>query len=146
MTESQLGAHQLNAGFFGDTAVFVGVDGRISLINHDTVQWQAHGTGLLVAVIADDCVFSGGEDGRVVRTAQDGSTMVLGDQKGSWIDAIAASPDGSVAWSTGKTVYARSAKGEIKVMTAPTTARGLAFLPKGYRLAIAHYNGTGVYP
>jgi WD40 repeat protein len=145
VTESQLGTHLLKAGFLGDTAIFAGADGRISFINHETVQWQVHATGLLVAVITKDGVLSGGEDGRVVRTTQDGSTQVLGDQKGNWIDALTAGHDGSAAWSTGKTVYSRNAKGEIKAMTAPTTARGLAFLPKGYRLAIAHYNGASLW-
>ena len=30
-------------------------------------------------------------------------------------------------------------------MTAPTTARGLGFMPKGYRLAVAHYNGVSLW-
>ena len=30
----------------------------------------------------------------------------------------------------------------MKEFKAPTTVRGLAFLPKGYRLAVTHYNGV----
>jgi WD40 repeat protein len=69
----------------------------------------------------------------------------IADEKGKWIDALALGPDGAAAWSTGRTVSARSAKGEIRAVSAPTTARGLAFLPKGYRLAIAHYNGASLW-
>jgi WD40 repeat protein len=145
VTESQLGAHQLKAGFFGDTAVFAGADGTISFIGQETIHRKVHAAGLLVAAFTKDFLLSGGEDGCIARTAPDGSTTVLADQKGQWIDALAAGHDGSVAWSTGKTVYSRSAKGEIKAMTAPTTARGLAYLPKGYRLAIAHYNGASLW-
>ena len=80
-----------------------------------------------------------------MRTRPDGATELLGEEKGKWIDAIAASPDGAVAWSAGRNVSARSAKGELKSFAAPSTARGLCFLPKGYRLAVSHYNGASLW-
>jgi WD40 repeat protein len=42
-------------------------------------------------------------------------------------------------------VRARDAKGEVKSLTAPTSVRGLCFMPKGYRLAYAHYNGVSLW-
>ena len=36
-------------------------------------------------------------------------------------------------------------KGEVKSLDLPSTAGGLAFLPKGFRLAIAHYNGASLW-
>eukprot|EP01036_Dinobryon_divergens_P056120 gene56120-74931_t len=101
-------------------------------------QTKAHAGGLLVAAVEKHAIVTGGEDGRIIRITADGSRELLADEKGQWIDAIAAGPDGAIAWSTGKTVTFRSGKGAIKRMSAPTTARGLAFLPKGCRLAIAH--------
>ena len=65
-------------------------------------------------------------------------------EKGKWIDALAAR-DGALAWSAGKTARARDPKGVVKSWTAPTTVRGLAFLPKGYRIAAAHYNGVSLW-
>jgi WD40 repeat protein len=50
-----------------------------------------------------------------------------------------------VAWSAGKTAFVRSGKGEEKSFEAPSTVGGLAFAPKGLRLAIAHYNGVTLW-
>jgi len=67
------------------------------------------------------------------------------DAKRRWIDNIALHPDGAVAWSAGKTAFVRSAKGEEKSFDAPSTVGGLAFAPKGLRLAVAHYNGVTLW-
>ena len=67
------------------------------------------------------------------------------EAKGAWIDALALHPGGAVAWSAGRTVTARDEKGREKVFSAPSTARGLSFAPKGYRLAVAHYNGATLW-
>ncbi len=123
----------------------VGVSNRSITSTFGITQTKAHPGGLLVAVAEKASIVTGGEDGRIMRIHADGATELLADEKGKWIDAIAAGPDGAVAWSVGKTVSARSGKGEIRSMSAPTTARGLAFLPKGYRLAIAHYNGASLW-
>ena len=49
------------------------------------------------------------------------------------------------AWSAGKQVRARDETGAVKTWSAPSTARGLAFQPKGYRLAATHYNGATLW-
>ena len=36
-------------------------------------------------------------------------------------------------------------KGEQRTFEAPSTVAGLAFAPKGFRLAIAHYNGVTLW-
>jgi WD40 repeat protein len=141
----QLAGHIMSAAFLGDAAFVATADGRVTMINTETTAVQPHPGGLLVTAFTADSIVTGGEDGRIVRIRGDGSMQVLGDEKGRWIDSLAVHGDGAVAWSTGKTVSARSAKGEIKVMSAPTTARGLAFLPKGYRVALSHYNGASLW-
>jgi WD40 repeat protein len=138
-------AHVLAAGFFGETPVFAAADGKVRFGLGDGKLVSPHADGMLAAVIENASVLSGGEDGRVVRTSADGVITQLGEEKGQWIDALASGPDGATAWSTGKTVVARSGKGETKRVGMPSTARGLAFLPKGYRLAIAHYNGASLW-
>jgi WD40 repeat protein len=50
-----------------------------------------------------------------------------------------------VAWSAGKTAFIRSGKGEEKSFDALSTVGGLAFAPKGLRLAVAHYNGVTLW-
>ena len=49
------------------------------------------------------------------------------------------------AWSAGKQVRARDETGAVKSWSGPSTARGLAFQPKGYRLAATHYNGATLW-
>ena len=66
------------------------------------------------------------------------------NEKGRWIDALALHGR-ACAWSVGKQVSARDEAGAVKTWSAPTTARGLAFQPKGYRLAATHYNGATLW-
>jgi len=55
----------------------------------------------------------------------------------------------AVAWSAGKQAFAQTGKGGEKsgerMLEAPSTVGGLAFAPKGFRLAIAHYNGATLW-
>ena len=88
---------------------------------------------------------TGGDDGRVVAVSPDGATQEIANEKGKWIDALAARDDGAIAWSSGKNVRARDHDGVIKTFAAPSTVRGLAFMPKGYRIAIAHYDGASLW-
>jgi WD40 repeat protein len=105
---------------------------------------QAHADGAILVAVSDGAkIYTGGDDGLVVATDATGKSETLAKEKG-WIDALAAR-DGALAWSSGKNVRARDAKGEIKAWTAPSTVRGLAFFPKGYRIAIAHYNGASLW-
>ena len=70
---------------------------------------------------------------------------VATDAKHRWIDHVALGPDGAIAWSAGKQAFVRTAKGEVKSLDLPSTVGGLAFAPKGLRLAIAHYNGVTLW-
>jgi WD40 repeat protein len=98
-----------------------------------------------VAAAAGEGLLTGGDDGRVVLTKSSGETETVADEKGRWIDAITASPSGAMAWSTGKRVSARDDRGKVRTLEVPTTAQGLAFAPKGYRLAVSHYNGVSIW-
>ncbi len=147
VTPLDAGAPVTAAGFLGDTPALALGDGCIFLAAKGSEQRvAAHpGGAILVAAIAGLKLVTGGDDGRVARVAADGAIEEIAREKGKWIDAIAAREDGAIAWSTGKQVFARDSKGEVKSFTAPSTARGLAFLPKGYRIAIAHYNGATLW-
>src|SRR5205807_1056811 len=52
---------------------------------------------------------------------------------------------GAVAWSAGKTAFVRSGRSEDKTFDMPSTVGGLAFAPKGLRVALAHYNGVTLW-
>jgi WD40 repeat protein len=133
--------------FLGRTPVVVREDGTLVLGPPETSRRvSAHADGaILVSAATSDTLVTGGDDGLVVRTSADGGVETLYDAKGNWIDAIATRKDGAVAWSVGKTIHARDAQGVVKKSHVPTTGRGLAFAPKGYRLAIAHYNGVSLW-
>jgi len=88
----------------------------------------------------------GGDDGKLIALSAKGEvTLLATDPKRRWIDNTALHPDGAVAWSAGKTAFVRSGKGEEKSFDAPSTVGGLAFAPKGLRLAVAHYNGVTLW-
>lgn len=101
--------------------------------------------GVLAIASAAGNLFTGGDDGRVVRIDETGAIEEIADEKGRWIDAIAAREDGRLVWSAGKDVRARDGKGEMKTFAAPSSVRGLAYMPKGYRIALAHYNGATLW-
>ncbi|MFT0891934.1 WD40 repeat domain-containing protein [Pseudochelatococcus sp. G4_1912] len=143
----EVGAHVTGLGWLGDTAAFALGDGGVWLDKAGTRQRvEAHpDAGALVAAISGKRLLTGGDDGRIVATSADGTVETLADEKGRWITALAARADGAFAWSIGKQVKARDAKGRETMVEVPTTAQGLAFAPKGYRLAIAHYNGVSLW-
>jgi WD40 repeat protein len=88
----------------------------------------------------------GGDDGKLVALDAKGEvTLLATDPKRRWIDNVALHPDGAVAWSAGKTAFVRNGKAEDKSFEVPSTVGGLAFAPKGLRLAVAHYNGVTLW-
>jgi WD40 repeat protein len=109
---------------------------------------DVHAGGILAAVGDGARIVTGGDDGKVVATAADmTTTTVAADPKHRWIDRVAIAPDGTVAWSAGKEAYVQPRKegGEPRMLVAPSTVGGLAFAPKGLRLAISHYNGATLW-
>src|SRR5580700_11526762 len=105
-----------------------------------------HEGGILAAAGDGKRVITGGDDGKVVATELSGATQVIAtDAKRRWIDHVAAGPAGAVAWSAGKTAFVRPTKGELRSLDVVSTVGGLAFASKGFRLAIAHYNGISLW-
>lgn len=142
-----IGEHVLRCGFFLDQPVMALADGEIAFIAETGLtRHRPHGeAAILTAHIQNDLFLTGGEDGQVISSQSDGSALVLANEKGRWIDGLTASPNGAVAWSTGKSVSARDNKGAVRTIEAPSSVQSLAFLPKGYRLAYAHYNGASLW-
>jgi WD40 repeat protein len=116
VTPLDAGAEIVGAAFLGRTPAFALADG-----------------GVLLAGIGEESRIAAHEDGAILAVVSDGKRLFTGGD------------DGALAWSSGKVLRARDAKGEIKSWTAPSTVRGLAFFPKGYRLAAAHYNGVSLW-
>lgn len=141
------GAEVVSAAFLGGALVFALADGRLLFAGAGEPRYvQAHGEGTILVAASDGRrIVTGGDDGRVVATNAEGASETLADEKGKWIDAVAARSDGTIAWSAGRRLHARSPKGEVKTLELPSSSRGVAFFPKGYRLAAAHYNGVSLW-
>jgi WD40 repeat protein len=134
--------------FLGESAAFVGTEENVALADAggEISRVAVHSGGILCAAFDGSRIVMGGDDGKLV--ALDGKnevTLLATDAKRRWIDNVALHPDGAVAWSAGKTAFVRSGKNEEKSFDAPSTVGGLAFAPKGLRLAVAHYNGVTLW-
>lgn len=146
VSEFSAGDHVAGAAFLDGKPALALANGEIVLRNGEEKRVAAHpDAGILVFAADGRRMMTGGDDGRVVQTNADGSCVELGNENGKWIDAVALRDDGASAWSVAKLVRARDAKGAIKSFEAPSSVRGLAFMPKGYRLAMAHYNGASLW-
>lgn len=149
VTAIAAGAHVIGVHWLGARAALALGDGAVLLASPDgeTHRVEAHPeAGILVAAGDGRRLVTGGDDGRIVAIAADGGTETLARARNdAWIDALALHPEGAVAFAAGKRVVARDAKGREKETEGPSTVRGLAFAPKGYRLALAHYNGATLW-
>jgi WD40 repeat protein len=147
VTPRDAGAPVAAAGFLGQIPAFALEDGTVLLATRGAEQRiAAHSdAAILTAVASAGKSITGGDDGRVVAVSPEGTVEEIANEKGKWIDALAARDDGAIAWSCGKNVRARDHTGGIKTFAAPSSVRGLAFMPKGYRIAIAHYDGASLW-
>ena len=143
-----LGAPVTSVHFLRGSAAFVGSEESVFIVDGEgtVTTVAAHGGGILCAVSDDSRLVTGGDDGRVVALDAKGQVSELvRDTNRRWIDNVALHGDGALAWSIGKVAFVRSGKGEDKFFEVPSTVGGLAFAPKGMRLAIAHYGGVTLW-
>ncbi|MGB7076756.1 MAG: WD40 repeat domain-containing protein [Xanthobacteraceae bacterium] len=140
------GGAVIAAHYLGRTVAFVLGEEAIVLATPkgEPRRVTVHGGAILTSTTDGEILVTGGDDGKLVATDVSGAfeTRVT-DPKHRWIDHVALGPDGAVAWSAGKTAFVQAR--ELREFEAPSTVGGLAFLPKGFRLAIAHYNGATLW-
>jgi WD40 repeat protein len=143
-----IGAPVIAIHFLGDRAAFVGAEESVALVDADGAisHVTVHDGGILCTASDGARIAMGGDDGKLVALDGGGEVTPLAlDAKRRWIDNVALHPDGAVAWSAGKTAFVRSGKGEDKTFDMPSTVGGLAFAPKGLRVAAAHYGGVTLW-
>ncbi|MDQ0510426.1 WD40 repeat domain-containing protein [Ancylobacter amanitiformis] len=140
-----LGSGVVGVRFLGTTAAFALGEGDVVLAGHEETRVDAHKGAILSLASDGKRLVTAGDDGRVVATRLDGSSETLFEQKGRWIDHVAVATDGAFAFSVGKSAHFQPVKGERKSLDLPSTVGGLAFAPKGTRLAIAHYGGATLW-
>ena len=135
--------------FLGERAAFVGAEENVALVERrrrDLARSPSTAAAFCARPPMAARIVMGGDDGKLVALDAKGEvTLLATDAKRRWIDNVAVHPDGAFAWSAGKTAYVRGGKSEEKFFEVPSTVGGLAFAPKGLRLAIAHYNGVTLW-
>jgi WD40 repeat protein len=144
----KIGMPVTSVHFLGERAAFVGAEEKVFLVSGEgeISPVAVHGGGILCATSDGARLVMGGDDGKLVAlNAKSEVALIATDAKRRWIDNVALHPDGAMAWSAGKTAFIRSGKGEEKSLEVPSTVGGLAFAPKGLRLAVAHYNGVTLW-
>ncbi|WP_321334470.1 WD40 repeat domain-containing protein [Breoghania sp.] len=140
-------AFVVSAGFLGDTAFFALGDGTVHLIGAQNHVVQAHKGSVLAACVSRDGrhLVTSGDDGRVMQIGEDGALECLAERPRKWIDILATGPDGAVAFASGRTAWTRDRSGAEKEFPMERAVGGLAFAPKGMRLAVARYGGATLF-
>lgn len=141
-----LSSHCIGAGFLGAVPFFALADGSVHRLDNGHKHEALH-DGLLCAVfdLGNKRLLTGGEDGKVFATRSDGTAQLVGETPRKWIAAVAGGPGGALAWAAGRSAFVRLGDGAIKELVHSRTAEGLAFAPKGLRLAVARYNGATLH-
>ena len=148
------GSAVIAAYFVGATAIFVlGEEALLAVPPEgEPRRIQVHSGGILASACDGARVLTAGDDGKAVATSPAGETRVadevrtiVTDPKRRWIDRIAAGPEGAIAWSIGKTAFVQTAKREERTLELGSSVGGLAFAPRGFRLALSHYNGATLW-
>lgn len=141
-----LDGHCITACWLGPVPHFAMADGMVHRLDNGHKTVEAH-DGLLCAVPALDgrSLLTGGEDGRVRAILADGTTGEIGNTGRKWVTALAAGPRGAVAFASGRAAHVRLPDGTINDFQHPRTVEGLAFAPKGLRIAVARYNGATLH-
>ncbi len=143
ITDFEKGEFTEWVGFLGDVAVVADASGylRFGLKNENLVQIH---DGLLCAARSLDgkSLITGGEDGNICQTDSSGRTLIVYEAGKRWIDKIATGPEGCVAFGSGRKGKIIYSSGKTRDLEVERTIEGLAFAPKGMRLAIARYDGV----
>jgi WD40 repeat protein len=143
----------------GKLLAFALGDGRVRLMPADAKQEPPAAVeplhnGVALSLIADplpnpkggDGFVTGGDDGRLLRITSDGAATELANQKGKWIDKIAAhKATGAIAASAGKMALVVK-DGEVHEFGPhASTVADVDFSKDGSRIAAAHYNGITIW-
>ncbi|MEN5298072.1 WD40 repeat domain-containing protein [Brucella sp. TWI559] len=138
-----LDGHCLYARFISGNPFFALADGTVHRLDNGHQTSTAH-DGLLSATLTFDgkALLTGGEDGRVCQTASDGTVTELAKVPRKWMTAVASGPSGTVAFASGRSAWVRPSNGKAQEFVQERSVEGIAFAPKGQRLAIARYNGA----
>lgn len=137
----------VRAGFLNDLAYFATGEGEILFSGSGETKARPHKAGLLAAEPLRDGsgLVTSGDDGCIYLTAADGTSSLVAERPRKWIDLIATGPSGAVAFASGRTAWVRLGDGREKEFAHDRAVGGLAFAPKGVRLAVSRYDGATLW-
>ena len=138
------------------TAIVFDAEGAIFALGDGSVRFEdgtfsaAHDGAILCAVPhpSREGVITGGDDGRLIWHRRGEAGVLATSTKGQWIDAVDASAEsGLIAFSAGKTLTVLDAKdaGFRRDFQHERTVSGVAFEPKGRRIATSTYGGAALW-
>lgn len=150
----QLDAYVVGLAFLdsGTVAAALG-DGRVAFIGREQDNAPrfvaVHGGACLSLAtdLGEERVLTGGDDGRLASTDAAGATSTVATMPGRWVEPIAVSrASGLRAAAFGKTVCLFAQDGSpLAKFDHANTVGGLAFDPKGRRLAASHFGGASLW-
>ncbi|AJY46103.1 WD40 repeat domain-containing protein [Martelella endophytica] len=137
--------HVIAASFLGGVPFFAGASGTIHRLDGAKKAIEAH-DGLLTCVRDpfSASLITGGEDGRVLRIGKDGTVEELASEPRKWISVVAGGPHGAVAYAVGRETRVIES-GTTHLFREERSVEGVAFAPKGLRIAAARYNGASLH-
>lgn len=137
----------VRAGFLKSSAYFASGEGDILLSGKGETRIRVHKSGLLAAepLVDGSGLITSGDDGCIYRCADDGSSELVAERPRKWIDLIAAGPSGAVAFASGRVAWVHLEDGREKEFQHDRAVGGLAFAPKGTRLAVSRYDGASLW-
>lgn len=143
----EVGGFVVRAGFINETPYFAVGTGEVHLLGDQPQIVKAHKGGLLASEPSFDQtgLVTSGDDGKINSLSPDGSSQVLAERPRKWIDLIASGPNGAIAFASGRTAWVRLKDGTEKEFSHERAVGGLAFAPKGLRLAVARYDGATLW-
>ncbi len=126
-------------------------NGCVGSLNLDgeITQYQVHKGAILSSCLSHDgeSILTAGDDGQLCQTTANGETTLLAAHKNRWIEQVCAHQEAGIAYSYGNLVQMMHPNGTLngEPLKHPSAPRGLAFNPKGKRLAVTHYNGVSLW-
>lgn len=138
----------------GGTVAFALGDGCVRLLPADIAASAPEAdapvhNGAVLCLVGDptgDGFVTGGDDGRLLRVAADGGATEIANQKGKWVEHLAAHrATGAVAATAGKMAFVVKDSDVREFGPHQSTVAGVDFSKDGSRIACAHYGGVTVW-
>ena len=145
--EFNLGAPVTGSVSTNDSVVVSSGDGKIRFFrpNNEPNVVQAHKGVVLCMATNGNYVLTGGDDGRFLKTSNNGDIKEIANFGSQWVDSV-ASHEFNYACSSGRKAYLWSNdKENATTLDNPSTVGGLAFDSSGNRLAVSSYGGVNVW-